>query len=46
MWSRSMSVALSIKNKLQFIDGTSSSLAPTDSSFASWARCNYAVLSW
>ncbi|CAN1299601.1 hypothetical protein LINPERPRIM_LOCUS24263 [Linum perenne] len=45
-WSRAITVALSIKNKLQFINGTSSKPDSSDSSYAAWIRCNFAVLSW
>ncbi|CAN1292939.1 Retrovirus-related Pol polyprotein from transposon RE1, partial [Linum perenne] len=45
-WSRAITVALSIKNKLQFINGTSSMPDPSDTSYAVWIRCNFAVLSW
>ncbi|CAN1775940.1 hypothetical protein LINPERHAP1_LOCUS13492, partial [Linum perenne] len=46
VWSRSFSVALSIKNKLQFIDSTSSIPDLDDASYPAWNRCNFAVLSW
>ncbi|CAN0847453.1 Retrovirus-related Pol polyprotein from transposon RE1 [Linum grandiflorum] len=46
VWSRSMSVALSVKNKLQFVNGTSTAPDVVDASYAAWTRCNYAVLSW
>ncbi|CAN1329604.1 hypothetical protein LINPERPRIM_LOCUS34712 [Linum perenne] len=45
-WSRAITVALSIKNKLQFINGTSSMPDSSDASYAAWIRCNFAVLSW
>ncbi|CAN1341510.1 Retrovirus-related Pol polyprotein from transposon RE2 [Linum perenne] len=45
-WSRAIRVALSIKNKLQFINGTSSIPDSSDASYAAWIRCNFAVLSW
>ncbi|CAN1178761.1 hypothetical protein LINPERHAP2_LOCUS33840 [Linum perenne] len=46
LWSRSLSVALRIKNKVPFIDGTFPPPAVTDKDYAAWNRCNYAVLSW
>ncbi|CAN1146609.1 Retrovirus-related Pol polyprotein from transposon TNT 1-94 [Linum perenne] len=46
LWSRSINVALSIKNKIVFIDGSLPPPATTDTTFAAWNRCNYAVLSW
>ncbi|CAN1157631.1 hypothetical protein LINPERPRIM_LOCUS27392 [Linum perenne] len=46
LWSRSFSVALSIKNKMQFIEDTSSVPDLADPNYAAWNRCNFAVLSW
>ncbi|CAN1192604.1 Retrovirus-related Pol polyprotein from transposon TNT 1-94 [Linum perenne] len=46
IWSRSFSVALSIKNKMQFIDGTLPMPEATDPNYSAWNRCNFAVLSW
>ncbi|KAF5482367.1 hypothetical protein F2P56_002942 [Juglans regia] len=45
-WRRSMSMALTAKNKIRFVDG--SILKPSASSpqFSSWIRCNNMVLSW
>ncbi|KAA8518376.1 hypothetical protein F0562_015741 [Nyssa sinensis] len=46
-WSRSMSMALSAKNKLGFIDGSISRPSQqTDKLFDAWSRCNNMVLSW
>jgi hypothetical protein len=45
-WSRSMYMALSAKNKLQFINGTLPKPSPTDADYSSWTRCNDMVLSW
>ncbi|KAA8537887.1 hypothetical protein F0562_027533 [Nyssa sinensis] len=46
-WSRSMSMALSAKNKLGFIDGSISRPSQqTDKLFDTWSRCNNMVLSW
>ncbi|XP_020216784.1 uncharacterized protein LOC109800411 [Cajanus cajan] len=41
-----MQVALYVKNKLAFIDGTLSKAASTDSTFASWNRANNVIISW
>ncbi|KAK9070135.1 hypothetical protein SSX86_010535 [Deinandra increscens subsp. villosa] len=44
-WKRSMTIALSAKNKLGFVDGTI--VAPTDESeIEAWKRCNHMVISW
>ena len=46
-WRRSMTTALSAKNKLGFVNGAI--LQPTDESdplFSNWQRCNDLVLSW
>ena len=43
-WQRSMTRALSAKNKLGFVNG--SILQPTDPLFDIWTRCNDLVLSW
>ena len=46
-WRRSMTMALSAKNKLGFINGTIPQ--PSDESdplFFDWQRCNDLVLSW
>ena len=46
-WNRSMTTALSAKNKLRFVNGTI--LQPNDESdpiFSDWQRCNDLVLSW
>nr|KYP41263.1 hypothetical protein KK1_037355 [Cajanus cajan] len=45
-WSRAMHVALSVKNKLAFIDETLPKPAATDSTFAAWNRGNNVVISW
>ncbi|XP_068491926.1 uncharacterized protein [Phaseolus vulgaris] len=45
-WSRSMLTALSAKDKLEFVDGTATQLAKTDSTFSAWNRCNNMVVSW
>nr|KYP60497.1 Retrovirus-related Pol polyprotein from transposon TNT 1-94 [Cajanus cajan] len=41
-----MQVALSMKNKLAFIDGTLPKPASTDSTFATWNRANNVIISW
>ncbi|CAN0836820.1 hypothetical protein LINGRAHAP2_LOCUS1617, partial [Linum grandiflorum] len=46
IWSRSMTVALSIKNKSRFVDGTYPAPAANDASYPLWLRCNFAVLNW
>ena len=46
-WRRSMTTALSAKNKLGFVNGTIPQ--PNDESdplFSDWQRCNDLVLSW
>jgi len=45
-WSRSMFMALTAKNKLQFINGTLPRPNPSDADHYSWTRCNNMVLSW
>ncbi|XP_020222106.1 uncharacterized protein LOC109804688 [Cajanus cajan] len=45
-WSRAMHVALSVKNKLAFIDETLPKPAATDSTFVAWNRGNNVVISW
>ena len=44
-WSRSMSIALSAKNKTGFVDGSIKKPPSTDEKFAMWKRCNDMVLS-
>ncbi|KAJ1410147.1 Gag-polypeptide of LTR copia-type [Sesbania bispinosa] len=39
-WSRAMQVALSVKNKLAFVDGTLPKPPATDPTFAAWTRAN------
>ncbi|CAN1296866.1 Retrovirus-related Pol polyprotein from transposon RE1 [Linum perenne] len=46
IWSRSIKVALSIKNKTAFVDGSLPAPEITDSTYAAWNRCNFVVLSW
>jgi hypothetical protein len=45
-WSRAIIMALSIKNKLRFVDGTISPLATSSNDFPQWSRCNKMVKSW
>jgi hypothetical protein len=45
-WKRSMSMALSAKNKLGFIDGSLAKPAEDTSEYFAWDRCNNMVLSW
>ena len=44
--SRSMSLALSIKNKTGFVDVAIQKPVQTNKKFASWKHCNGMVLSW
>ncbi|CAN1222208.1 hypothetical protein LINGRAPRIM_LOCUS513 [Linum grandiflorum] len=43
VWSRSMTVALSIKNKLKSVDGSYPAPDFTDATFPAWIRCNFTV---
>jgi len=45
-WSRSMMTALSAKNKLEFIDGTTVEPSIKDATYQAWKRCNNMVVSW
>jgi hypothetical protein len=45
-WKRSMTMALSAKNKLGFIDGTVAKPAMDAPEYSAWNRCNNMVLSW
>ncbi|XP_022851410.1 uncharacterized protein LOC111373157 [Olea europaea var. sylvestris] len=45
-WSRSMKIALSVKNKLGFINGSISRPAGNDDLLKSWMRNNNIVISW
>jgi hypothetical protein len=45
-WSRSMFMALTAKNKLQFINGALPKPHSSDPDFFAWTRCNNMVLSW
>jgi hypothetical protein len=41
-----MFMALTAKNKLQFINGGLPKPNPSDAEFGAWTRCNNMVLSW
>ncbi|KAL5552847.1 hypothetical protein UlMin_040248 [Ulmus minor] len=45
-WSCAMLIALSVKNKLGFIDGLIPKPAGTDPNLSSWIRNNNIVISW
>ena len=45
-WSRAMTITLSVKNKLGFIDGSIPILGGTYSILNSWIRNNNIVISW
>ncbi|XP_073271537.1 uncharacterized protein [Primulina huaijiensis] len=45
-WSRAMSMALTAKNKLVFVDGTFVRPPPEDLLYGAWIRCNSMVISW
>jgi len=45
-WSMSMIIALSAKNKVKFILGTTEPQDRVDSSFFAWHRCNNMVALW
>ncbi|KAL5537488.1 hypothetical protein UlMin_045929 [Ulmus minor] len=46
-WSRAMLIALSVKNKLGFVDGSIAEPPSTDANlFNSWIRNNNMVISW
>lgn len=44
-WRRSILIALSVKKKVGFIDGTHKELTPVSADFKLWSRCNDMVLS-
>ncbi|CAN1279450.1 hypothetical protein LINPERPRIM_LOCUS17028 [Linum perenne] len=46
IWSRSISLALSIKNKMAFFDGSLPAPTSDDAGLSAWNRCNFVVLSW
>ena len=45
-WKRSMTIALSARNKLGFVTGTLPRPDPSSPSFTSWSRFNDMVISW
>jgi hypothetical protein len=45
-WKRSMSMALSAKNKMGFVDGSLPKPESSSPEYLSWNRCNNMVLSW
>ncbi|KAM2356612.1 hypothetical protein ACFX1X_005690 [Malus domestica] len=45
-WSRAMTISLSAKNKLGFVDGSIEAPLETDAKYSLWKRCNDMVLSW
>ncbi|KAL5563154.1 hypothetical protein UlMin_032901 [Ulmus minor] len=45
-WSRAMLIALSVKNKLGFVDGSIPKPAGIDPNLSSWIRNNNIVISW
>nr|XP_016440179.1 PREDICTED: uncharacterized protein LOC107765984 [Nicotiana tabacum] len=46
LWSRAMKVALLVKNKLGFVDGSCPKSSYRGELAAQWDRCNVVVLSW
>ncbi|XP_052186088.1 uncharacterized protein LOC127797323 isoform X1 [Diospyros lotus] len=46
LWSPAMLIALSVKNKLGFIDGSIGRLTIGDPLFSAWIRNNHIVISW
>ena len=45
-WRRSVKMALSVRNKLGFIDGTIPKLSLTHRDYGAWYRCNDNVATW
>ncbi|XP_073057276.1 uncharacterized protein [Primulina eburnea] len=45
-WMRAMSMALTAKNKLGFVNGSFSRPPNEDLQYGSWLRCNSMVISW
>ncbi|XP_040996222.1 uncharacterized protein LOC121242426 [Juglans microcarpa x Juglans regia] len=45
-WHRSFTLAIFVKNKLGFLDGSISTPDLTDSLYIPWLRCNNLILSW
>ncbi|XP_061355814.1 uncharacterized protein LOC133300307 [Gastrolobium bilobum] len=45
-WHRAMTMALTAKNKFQFVDGSLPQPNPDDLLYCIWVRCNSMVCSW
>ncbi|XP_042988866.1 uncharacterized protein LOC122316414 [Carya illinoinensis] len=45
-WNRSFTLAISIKNKLGFLDGTIETPQLNNTLYVPWLRCNNLILSW
>lgn len=45
-WSRAIVIALSAKNKIGFIDGSSAEPASDSTHHKAWNRCNDMIISW
>ncbi|XP_019163160.1 PREDICTED: uncharacterized protein LOC109159512 isoform X2 [Ipomoea nil] len=45
-WSRSMKIALGVKNKFAFVAGTIPCPAQSDARYGTWKRCNDIVCAW
>ncbi|EOX93752.1 Uncharacterized protein TCM_002670 [Theobroma cacao] len=45
-WSKSFYLALSIRNKLGFIDGAIPQPLVTDKLYMTWMRCNNLIVAW
>jgi len=45
-WKRTMTIALSTKSKLYFVDGTLAKPQPSSPDFKKWMRCNDTIMSW
>ncbi|KAJ8621847.1 hypothetical protein MRB53_030376 [Persea americana] len=45
-WVRAMQMALTAKNKLDFVDGSAPQPDAASSNHGAWSRCNTMVLSW
>lgn len=45
-WKRSVTIALSARNKFVFVNGTLPKPASTDSNYKAWERVNSIVIGW
>jgi len=45
-WSKSMLIALSLKNKVEFVDGLIQQPTSNHTLFSSWKKCNDNVVLW